>query len=711
MLHVVDQRYPERVAKPLDVSLGGTGKKTAAEALAVFDGIPLVSVGTQNGPVPIEANGKIHNNFLPEITPTDISIVGPAFVYERQPTKFWITDYDINKIYNISVSKGTISVNHDTFTYTSPTIVGENDSVTITINNVSIIKPIEVGTFTPLEITSNAFTNQSTRRVVWRAAFLGEPPPNSYLAGYLTVSTTPDFSTNVNGFPATLYQIPIGSVVPDYPDVEFEAIAVNLLELTTYYYKVICQYEDNTTELPVRTSFEYGGTFNTGDFVPSVNIQRIADPNGDFIGSRFGDGKYGISMSNDGSLLTVYSEHGFSDGDNYYDGTSIYKLNTTTGLYEHRQTISFSANMVSDLTDVPGGILSALSGNGQYFVLAGQGSPATAPNLSLHAWNSGTNQFDYHNDSDYLNDVNDPAAGASYGSLSSLKVNYDGTVIVHGEDYKSHAASLNEALVIWMKTGGSWFNNVQQIITQADLDLDEQTQFSKFAWAIDIDDSGNRIVVTAKNLNVPGIGNLGAAYVLKRVGNNYVLEQKLRPANAPEYFGRNVTISRDGLRIAISATDNTTQGRVNGTVYIFVWNGSTWLETSAIAYPYADTIPNDPGMGALFGNSLKFNAGGTELLIGAPGATMRDTFNNIVNYRNGGVFLYKFNVNNLTWEKIKNYYDPEYYADPSHQEFPMFGKCVEMSTDAKILAITTPKYGYNSGFINSIKSPNVSIFK
>lgn len=711
MLHVVDQRYPERVAKPLDVSLGGTGKKTAAEALAVFDGIPLVSVGTQNGPVPIEANGKIHNNFLPEITPTDISIVGPAFVYERQPTKFWITDYDINKIYNISVSKGTISVNHDTFTYTSPSIVGENDSVTITINNVNIIKPIEVGTFTPLEITSNAFTNQSTRRVVWRAAFLGEPPPNTYLAGYLTISTTSDFSTNVNGFPATLYQIPIGSVVPDYPDVEFEAIAVNLLEFTTYYYKVICQYEDNTTELPIITSTEVSGTFSTGDFIPSVNIQRIADPNGDFIGSRFGDGKYGISMSNDGTFITAYNERGFYDGTNDYDGVSIYKLNITTGLYEHRQDIAFGQNMVWELYDVPGGVLSAVSGNGQYFVLAGQGSPATPPNLSLHTWNSGTNQFDFHSDTGFLNDVNDPADGSSYGSLTSLKINYDGTVIIHGENYRSHATSLNEALVIWMKTGVSWFNNVQQIITQADLDLVEPTQFSDFAWAVDMSDSGNRIVVTARTVNVPGDGNLGAAYVLKRVGNNYVLEQKLRPAAAPKYFGKNVSMSRDGNRVAVSATDNTSQGRVNGTVYIFEWNGASWIETATIPYPYADAIPSEPGMGALFGHSLKFNDNGTQLLIGAPGAVTRNTSDYVISYRSGGVFLYKFNLNTLTWEKIKSYYDLEYYADLSHQEFPLFGNCVEMSVDGNIVAITSPKYGYSSSFTTSINSPNISIFK
>lgn len=146
MTRIVSQTHPENIAKPLAIANGGTGAKTAQLALQNLSAISANSVGQPNGPVPLDANTLIPLQYLPNSLFTDNNnpaIAGPSKLYIGSVRRFWISDYDINHTYDVTVSKGTVTVNHDIIEITLPydeLLVGQ--ACILTVNGRQISVPI-----------------------------------------------------------------------------------------------------------------------------------------------------------------------------------------------------------------------------------------------------------------------------------------------------------------------------------------------------------------------------------------------------------------------------------------------------------------------------------------------------------------------------------------------------------------------------------------
>src|SRR5882672_2370253 len=101
----------------------------------------------------------------------------------------------------------------------------------------------------------------------------------------------------------------------------------------------------------------------------------------------------------------------------------------------------------------------------------------------------------------------------------------------------------------------------------------------------------------------------GAAYVYRRVGANWNQFQKLKASDAEfgDAFGFAVAI--DGGVAAVGAIHEFPQGVFDaGSVYVFEWNGASWVETAKIWA--SDAAPQTH-----FGFSLALS--GDRLLVGA----------------------------------------------------------------------------------------------
>jgi hypothetical protein len=117
--------------------------------------------------------------------------------------------------------------------------------------------------------------------------------------------------------------------------------------------------------------------------------------------------------------------------------------------------------------------------------------------------------------------------------------------------------------------------------------------------------------------------NSGAVYVYRRTGNTWAEDGYLKASNpgADDSFGERVTVSADGLRVAVGATaEDSSIGGINsvpndssastGAVYVFRHGETGWSE-EAYVKPLS-TISND-----LFGSSISLSADGSVLAIGA----------------------------------------------------------------------------------------------
>ncbi len=115
---------------------------------------------------------------------------------------------------------------------------------------------------------------------------------------------------------------------------------------------------------------------------------------------------------------------------------------------------------------------------------------------------------------------------------------------------------------------------------------------------------GDRVVVGAPNFDLEG-SDFGFAYVFRRVGDNWVEEQKLVSSGSADddSFGASVAISGDWIAVGAPG-----QADYFGRVVVFRWNGSSFVEVATLVG--SDTVRWD-GFGSVV--SIREN----RLVVGA----------------------------------------------------------------------------------------------
>ena len=114
-------------------------------------------------------------------------------------------------------------------------------------------------------------------------------------------------------------------------------------------------------------------------------------------------------------------------------------------------------------------------------------------------------------------------------------------------------------------------------------------------------------IIGAPNDNENG-GASGAAYVLRWDGSNWVDEQKLMPSDGSEceYFGHAVAVS--GTVALVGAMQDDDNGWASGSAYVFRWNGASWVEEQKL-------LASDGDDSEFFGCSVAISA--DTALVGA----------------------------------------------------------------------------------------------
>jgi hypothetical protein len=188
----------------------------------------------------------------------------------------------------------------------------------------------------------------------------------------------------------------------------------------------------------------------------------------------------------------------------------------------------------------------------------------------------------------------------SPASSFGASVAIDGDRIVVGAPGDQNVDVGAGAAYVFVHAPGKW-------TPEAKLIGSENSAFDSFGISVAI--KGDTIVCGAFGNSDPGLSEVGSAYVFRRVAGLWNQEQELTASDGASLarFGLSVTTNED--TIAVGADGDSELGFFSGAVYVFTFDGSTWIQRQKLH-------AHDALAGASFGYHLAMS--GDTIVIGAP---------------------------------------------------------------------------------------------
>jgi hypothetical protein len=188
----------------------------------------------------------------------------------------------------------------------------------------------------------------------------------------------------------------------------------------------------------------------------------------------------------------------------------------------------------------------------------------------------------------------DGAAGDIYGAAVAI----DGDLAIVCNEWDDPKGTDSGSIYAYSWDGSAW--QFDQKLTPTDGQGGDN--FGRAVWL-----DGNRAVVTAHWDDDKG-NNAGSAYYLEYNGTLWVQKQKLTASDGQPFDRFGNSVSFEGNWLAIAAWLEDTNGSSAGAVYMFRWNGSSWVQDQKLQAP-------DAAGGDQFGRYVSLS--GSKVLIGA----------------------------------------------------------------------------------------------
>ncbi|MEM7511321.1 MAG: hypothetical protein AAF388_10345 [Bacteroidota bacterium] len=194
-------------------------------------------------------------------------------------------------------------------------------------------------------------------------------------------------------------------------------------------------------------------------------------------------------------------------------------------------------------------------------------------------------------------DVDAEAAGDFFGR--SVSISSDGTRIAIGGEGNDGTATLAGHVRVFEESGGSWG------ILGSDLDGEAMNDQSGFSVAISGD--GTRVAVGAP-FNAGGGSAAGHVRVYEYGGSSWSqVGSDIDGTAAGDFAGWSVSLSDDGTRVAIGATGGSSS---IGVARVYAESGGTWSQVGS------DIVGENTF--DEFGRSVSLSSDGTRIAIGGP---------------------------------------------------------------------------------------------
>jgi len=187
-------------------------------------------------------------------------------------------------------------------------------------------------------------------------------------------------------------------------------------------------------------------------------------------------------------------------------------------------------------------------------------------------------------------------------SGTSVSLSADGSTVAIGAYLNDGGGSDRGHVRVYKNIGGTW--------TQQGTDIDGEADNDQSGYSVSISADGSSIAIGAYEND--GIGNeRGHVRVYKNIGGTWTQQGPDIDGEADyDYSGRSVSISADGITVAIGAVFNDGTGTGNqGHVRVYKITGGTWIQQGGDIDGETD--------GDVSGYSVSLSADGAKVAIGA----------------------------------------------------------------------------------------------
>lgn len=257
---------------------------------------------------------------------------------------------------------------------------------------------------------------------------------------------------------------------------------------------------------------------------------------------------------------------------------------------------------------------------------------------------------------------------------SSVGLNSNGSIMATGSIANDNNGVNAGRVRIYQNTEGNWI--------QIGEDIGGKNEGDRAGWAISLNSDGSIVAIGAVNHNENTVG-VGYVSVYQNIGGTWnQIGQDIEGESSINLFGFSISLSSDGLVLAIGSPQNSENGSDAGLVKIYNYIGGTWTQIGS-------NIAGE-NSGDSFGESVSLSSDGSTVAIGAPN-------NNGNGTQSGHVQI--FHNTSGTWTQIGSDIEGEAAGDLS-------GHAVSINPDGSMVAIGAYK---NSG--NGTNAGHVRIYQ
>jgi len=340
-------------------------------------------------------------------------------------------------------------------------------------------------------------------------------------------------------------------------------------------FAVIGSSDDNTNNVDAGSAYFY-------EIVDSVwvQVQKFA-PGDPSAGARFG-----AAVSLSGAVAGTVTAVGSPGTDDEHG--SVYVFRESARVLSQEQKIGADDGVAGD------GFGSSLDVHGDVLVVGSSGHDAAG-------LDAGTAYVYRYNGSSWSQETKLQAPDAAPGDLFGISVGLYDNLIAVGASREDSSGTDSGSVYTFRHDGATWVFE-QKLVAEDGFDYDF------LGRAVDVADS--LIIAGAWGENLPGLLNVGSAYIWRYDGLEWSQEARLEAddASQDDHFGFSVALT-DSLAVVGSHWDNRGLKNLVGSAYIFQKELSGWIQIHKLTASDGDEID-------IFGEAVAVS--GYTALIGAP---------------------------------------------------------------------------------------------
>jgi len=483
---------------------------------------------------------------------------GPTSVEVSKNVEYSITNFSSFKTYSITTEKGSVGINGETITLSTPST--GCFYFLLSISDGKLQKSYKI----TMQPTILSLIQQSTFVVSVQTSVFEEFHNLSHVSSDWQVATDSAFSNIVfQSLDDTTNKTSIQITVPSE---------------NTYYIRV--RYKDSNNK------------YSQWSSVVIFNINVI--PNSEFqiltASDKAEDDRFGNSVSISGNVAIVGAVLADPGGTTDAGKAYIFRYNGTSWIQE---AILIASDKAAN--DNFGWSVS-ISGN-----VAIVGANLADPGGTTDA---GKAYIFRYNGTSWIQEAILTASDKAVYNQFGRSVSISGNVAIVGANLADPGGTPNAGKAyIFRYNGTSW-------IQEAILIASDKAEDDRFGNSVSI--SGNVAIVGARYADPGGTTDAGKAYIFRYNGTSWIQEAILIASDKAAYdrFGWSVSISGNVAIVGTYAADpgGTTDA---GKAYIFRYNGTSWIQEAIL-------IASDKAAGDFFGASVSIS--GNVAIVGAPTA-------------------------------------------------------------------------------------------